>query len=125
MRIDSITVRNYRVHGNLTVTFPEALTLIGGPNESGKSTLIEALHRALFLKANVTGEAQESMVSNGHARLPEVEVRFTVGADQYLLTKRFSGHTGVTRLVQVGGASWSGDEAESRLAALLKVENVG
>jgi DNA repair exonuclease SbcCD ATPase subunit len=43
-----------RLHGDLEFSFSPRLTLIGGPNESGKSTLVEALHRALFLKASAT-----------------------------------------------------------------------
>ena len=51
MRIKSVTLRNYRMHRELTVAFDPSRTLIGGPNEVGKSTLVEAIHRALFLKA--------------------------------------------------------------------------
>ncbi len=125
MRLHSITVRNYRIHRDLTVEFKGPLTLIGGPNECGKSTLIEALHRALFLRSKTTGEVQKSMVSTCHAGAPEVEVRFTAGGADYVLAKRFSGANGTTRLVKVGGDTVHGDEAESQLAALLKVESVG
>mgnify|MGYP003471247982 CR=1 FL=1 len=58
MKLLSAVVRNYRVHREVAVEFDGSRTLIGGPNESGKSTLMEAVHRALFLKATVTGEAQ-------------------------------------------------------------------
>jgi recombinational DNA repair ATPase RecF len=51
MRLLSVTIRHYRVHHELRVQFDESRTIIGGPNESGKSTLIEAIHRALFLKS--------------------------------------------------------------------------
>jgi chromosome segregation ATPase len=125
MRIKSITVRNYRVHRDLAVQLDDSRTLIGGPNECGKSTLVEAVHRALFLKSKVTGDVQKSMISTLFVGSPEVEVGFTVANSDYLLTKRFSGTTGTTRLVQVGGETWHGEDAESRLASLLKVEAVG
>ncbi len=125
MRLISATVRNYRVHREVVVDFDQARTLIGGPNESGKSTLIEAIHRALFLKATVTGEAQQRMESTIHQGRPEVEVRFTAGGAEYQLAKRFSGPSGTTRLTQMGGQTWQGEEAESRLAALLGVESTG
>lgn len=125
MRIKSITIRNYRAHRDLTVQLDDSRTLIGGPNECGKSTLVEAVHRALFLKSKVTGDVQRSMVSTWFAGSPEVEVGFTVGSSDYILAKRFSGHTGTTRLVQFGGETWHGDDAETRLASLLKVEAVG
>jgi DNA repair exonuclease SbcCD ATPase subunit len=126
MRLISATVRNYRVHGSPpTVSFDPALTLIGGPNECGKSTLVEAVHRALFLKATVTGEALESMGSTLFQGRPEVEVRFEAGGTEYQLNKRFSGQTGTVRLTQMGGQTWQGEEAETRLARLLGVDEVG
>jgi DNA repair exonuclease SbcCD ATPase subunit len=125
MRIKSVTVRNYRVHREQTARFADTHTLIGGPNECGKSTLVEALHRALFLKSRVAGEIQKGMVSTRFAGIPEVEVNFTVGGVDYHLAKRFSGGSGTTRLTTAGGVTLLGDQAEDRLAALLKVEPVG
>ena len=55
MRLLNCQLQNVRLHGDLELSFSPRLTLIGGPNESGKSTLVEALHRALFLKASATG----------------------------------------------------------------------
>ncbi len=125
MRLLSATVRNYRLHGDVTIQFDGARTLVGGPNECGKSTLVEAVHRALFLKATVTGEAQESMTSTLFPQRPEVEVRFEARGAEYELVKRFSGQTGAARLTQLGGQTWQGEEAEVRLARLLGVDEVG
>jgi len=125
MRIKSVTVRNYRLHRDLTVQLDDSRTLIGGPNECGKSTLIEAVHRALFLKSKVGGDAQKSMVSTLFPGAPEVEVEFIVGSQTYRLAKRFSGASGTTRLTRTGGQSWLSDEAETQLASLLKVQEVG
>ncbi len=77
--------------------FDPERTLIGGPNESGKSTLIEAVHRALFLKAQVTGEPQRSMVSRTYPGHPEVELEFEVQGVRYHLLKRFSGQSDIAR----------------------------
>lgn len=125
MRLLSITVRNYRVHRDLTVTLDPARTLIGGPNESGKSTLAEAAHRALFLRARVTGEAQKSMVSHRHPGHPEVEVSFEVGGHAWRVAKRFSGASGTATLSRQGGETWQQEEAEAKLSELLGVEEVG
>jgi len=125
MKLISATVRNYRIHRELTVDFDPSRTLIGGANETGKSTLIEAIHRGLFLKATVTGEAQKSMVSTIHTGHPEVEIRFVSGGAEYLLKKRFSGANGTVQLTQAGGGTSQGDEAEARLQALLGVADVG
>ncbi|MEZ0386940.1 MAG: AAA family ATPase, partial [Verrucomicrobium sp.] len=91
MRLKSIAVRHYRVHRDLVVPLDPALTLIGGPNESGKSTLLEAARHALFLKAKGGGETQKSMLSASAQGQPEVEVEFSIADKVYRIAKRFSG----------------------------------
>ena len=124
MRLHSITVRNYRIHHERTVDFDPSLTLIGGPNEAGKSTLVEAAHRALFLKAKGTGEAYKVMtsrISDGH---PEVEVEFFAGGQIYRIFKRFSGNNGIARLSVNNVPKFQGEEAEAELASILGIEAV-
>ena len=124
MRLHSITVRNYRIHRERTVDFDPSLTLIGGPNEAGKSTLVEAAHRALFLKAKGTGEAYKVMtsrISDGH---PEVEVEFFAGGQIYRIFKRFSGNNGIARLSVNNVPKFQGEEAEAELASILGIEAV-
>jgi DNA repair exonuclease SbcCD ATPase subunit len=124
MRLISATVRRYRAHAELTIEFDPSLTLIGGPNESGKSTFAEAIHRALFLKAKTGGAAQKAMVSSRFPGAPEVELRFEVGGRRYRLTKRFSGASGTATLSEESGQTWQQAEAESKLAELLGVESL-
>ncbi|HEX5176813.1 MAG TPA: AAA family ATPase, partial [Chthoniobacteraceae bacterium] len=122
MRIRSIAIRNYRVHRELKLDLDPARTLIAGPNESGKSTLIEAVHRAFFLRARTSGEMQKSMISRLHPGHPEVEVWFEAAGKVHRILKRFSGATGTTTLMELNGEMWCGEHAESRLAKLLGVE---
>ena len=121
MRITSATIRNCRLHGDLKVDFDPARTLIGGPNESGKSTLIEAIHRAFFLRAKGTTEQHRALVSTLHQGHPEVEVSFEADGDKYVLKKRF-GPNGTTTLIPTNAAPLSGEQAETELARILKVE---
>ncbi len=121
MRILSVIIRNYRVHRELKVDFDRARTLISGPNETGKSTAIEAIHRALFLKAKGNTENHRAMISTTSAGHPEVELAFEVGDQVYQLRKRF-GQTGTTSLVRPATPPLSADEAEAELARLLGVE---
>jgi len=125
MRLQSARIRNYRLHQDLTVEFDPHRTLIAGDNESGKSTLVEAIHRALFLKATVTGTILAGMRSRIYTGYPEVELHFTVGDDAYRLRKHFSGQNGTATLGRIGGETWQGEEAEERLADLLGVEPTG
>jgi len=121
MRLNSATLRNYRVHRELKVELDPSRTLIGGPNESGKSTLIEAVHRALFLKAKGNTENHRAMVSLLSVAHPEVELVFEAGRKSYLLKKRFGG-MGNTTLACTGEAQLSGDAAEVELARILCTE---
>ena len=122
MRLQSVTIRNYRLHRELSVEFDAARTVIGGPNETGKSTLVEAMHRALFLKAKGASETHRSMRSQIHAGHPEVELAFEDGGTSYRLLKRFSGPNGTTTLTPAGGRALHGDAAEAELARLLGVD---
>ncbi len=123
MKLLSATVRNYRLHREVPVAFDPSRTLIGGPNEVGKSTFIEAIHRGLFLKAKGSGALHKSMASTLHAGHPEVEISFEAGGHAYTVRKRFSGQNGTAQLSQAGGQSWQGDDAEEKLASLLGCED--
>ncbi len=124
MKLLSATLRHYRVHRDVTVEFDPSRTLLGGPNEAGKSTFIEGIHRALFLKARGTGAVHKAMSSSLHGGHPEVEVRFEAGGREFTVRKRFSGQSGTTQLVESGGQTWQGEEAEERLTRVLGSEEV-
>lgn len=122
MQLLDLTVRRVRRHRDLHLTFAPGLTLIGGANESGKSTLVEALHKGLFLKASATGRGVEELRSRLHPGLPEVEIGFAAAGQQWRLRKRFAGSSGTCQLSHGGGLNLSGAAAEEQLARLLGVE---
>ena len=110
------------MHRELKLDFDPARTLIGGPNETGKSTLIEAIHRALFLKARGNTEYHRALSSTLHPGHPEVELAFEAGGNTYQLKKRF-GANGTVTLGSAQTGSLAGDAAETELARILNVEN--
>jgi hypothetical protein len=120
MHLVSVIVRNYRVHRELAVAFDPRWTLIGGPNEAGKSTLVEAIHRALFLKAKGNTEHHRAMRSRSGGN-PEVELAFECGGVSYTIRKRF-GPSGSAQLLQPTGEPLNGEEAEQKLAELLSIK---
>jgi DNA repair exonuclease SbcCD ATPase subunit len=122
MRLISCRLQNVRRHRSLELSFGRQLTLIAGANESGKSTLVEALHKGLFLRATATGRGVDELRSRLHAGLPEVEIRFEAEADTWRLRKRFAGAGGTCQLSSASGEALSGPAAEERLAALLGFE---
>jgi hypothetical protein len=121
MKIISAKVWNYRTHRELPISFSGNPTLIAGPNESGKSTLIEALHRGLFLKAKIGGEALKHMQSD-HGGHPEVEIVFETAGGRWTLRKHFSPTRYSTVLEAHGQPAIRDDEAEERLAEILGVD---
>ncbi len=122
MRLISCRLQNVRRHRSVELSFGRQLTLIAGANESGKSTLVEALHKGLFLRATATGRGVDELRSRLHAGLPEVEIRFEAEADTWRLRKRFAGAGGTCQLSSASGEALSGPLAEERLAALLGFE---
>jgi DNA repair exonuclease SbcCD ATPase subunit len=125
MRLLNCQLQNVRLHGDLELNFSPRLTLIGGPNESGKSTLVEALHRALFLKAAATGAPVEALQSRLHMGQPTVQIGFEAKGDTWSLRKRFSGSTGQVSLqAESTGRPLTGPAAEDKLAQLLGVGEI-
>ena len=121
MRLLHAQLRHVRLHRELAVTFHPRLTLLGGANETGKSTLVEALHKGLFLKASATGKGVEELRSRAGGQ-PEVEIGLEAAGRQWLLRKRFSGSSGTIQLSDGAGTNLSGAAAEDQLAKLLGVE---
>ena len=119
MRLLSLQLRHYRRHQQLSVSFDPGLTVIEGANESGKSTLAEAIHRALFLPARSSGAVQEAMRARPAQGEPELELGFEAEGHTYTLQKRFAGSRGSVSLRTSGGSLWQGDSAEEQLAQLV------
>jgi DNA repair exonuclease SbcCD ATPase subunit len=122
MRLIACRLRNIRRHQDLQVAFGRRLTLITGANETGKSTLVEALHKGLFLRATATGRGVEELRSRLHAGLPELEIQFETADASWRLRKRFAGSSGTCQLSNGQGVALSGAAAEEQLAALLGFE---
>ncbi len=119
MRLLSARVRDYRRHRDLPINFDPRFTVIAGPNQSGKSTLAEALHRALFLPVKTGGELLKGMQSDPLMAEPEVELSFEAAGERWELRKRFAGARGSASLRDSTGRSLQGEDAEERLAELI------
>jgi hypothetical protein len=55
MRLERLEVQNFRGIHSATIQFGPAITVLHGPNELGKSTLVEAIQAALFQQTNLKG----------------------------------------------------------------------
>ena len=69
--------------------FSERLNVIHAPNGTGKSSLFEALRRALFDLHHVSGEEIEAVRPWGRSLAPQVNVDFTQSGVRYRIEKTF------------------------------------
>lgn len=122
MKLHSLEVRSFKIHDSRRIEFDDAITLLAGPNEAGKSTLLEALSAVLFLRSKGDSKDHRALHSLMHTGHPEVELVFSTDGQTYTLKKCFSGNSGTSRLLQHGGQTWNGDEVEDQLASILRVD---
>jgi len=126
MKVQSLEVSSFRrFNGTVRLdALGPGMNVIGGANESGKSTLVEAL-RVAFLEQS-TSNAQRVKALAPHANpnaRPSVAVNFTRGDQQWNLRKQFLAKS-ATQL-DVDGRIEQGDAADGRIAALLGHEYRG
>ena len=95
----------------------DGLNIVIEPNESGKSTLLDALRAAFFIRHNTSNALARSYAPHGEAVGPEIRVGFDVAGAPWSVTKRFLRGASVETDGPQGRAQ--GEEAEARLNALL------
>ncbi len=138
MKLLSLVVENFRVIKQATIAFDPSRTVVGGDQEFGKSTLVEAIHNAFFLKSRGTSGSHKAMRSDLHSGHPAVTLAFETGGRKYTIKKTFAGNTaasstiladegptGGTGTTAGGGRTLRDDEAEARIHELLRAEHPG
>ncbi len=86
MTITQIRLRRFKRFKDWSTTFGQGLTVVRGPNEAGKTTVMEAVLEGLF-GSPARGEASARMRSWGEQRLGEITVEMQVKGNRYLLRK--------------------------------------
>ncbi len=91
MILHSIQLENWRcfIEPVTVGPFSEKLNILHAPNATGKSTLFEALRRALLDSHKVKSRELETVRPWGRILSPGVTVEFTHGGVTYRITKRF------------------------------------
>jgi DNA repair exonuclease SbcCD ATPase subunit len=125
MRLHSIEIDNWRQHARLMIEFGEAATIIYGPNETGKSTVLEALGRGLFDRSSSHSEAIKHikpLTARGNVT-STVRIEFTLMGTKYRVEKNFNWRIG-TRLYRLSGEKAvlldQDDSADEQLIRLLE-----
>ncbi|MEO3434576.1 AAA family ATPase [Inquilinus sp. CAU 1745] len=102
----------------------DGLNVIVGPNEMGKSTLLEALRAALFEKYSSKAQPITALQNDRNQAGPVVELAFELDDGVYRITKRFVKKP-YARLSCPDGRTLEGDAAEDVLRDLLGFDEPG
>lgn len=114
-----IVIKNFRKFRERTVIegLEDGLNIVIEPNEAGKSTLLEALRAAFFVRHSTRNRLASSFAPYREAVGPEVELAFELSGEPWSVTKRFLR----SALVELRGPGFraQGDKAEAKLHELL------
>ena len=114
-----ITLNNFRkFRKRLTIEgLSGGLNIIIDANEAGKSTLLEALRAAFFVRHSTRNQLASSYAPYGENVAPEIEVEFELGGEAWSVSKRFL----KSQSIEVRGPAGrtQGDAAEEVLQGLL------
>ena len=102
----------------------DGLNLVVGPNELGKSTLLDALRAVLFERYSSRARPIVALQNDRSGAAPVVELVFEVNGAEYTLTKRFV-RSPLARLQCPDGTLLEADAAEDELRNLLGFAEAG
>jgi DNA repair exonuclease SbcCD ATPase subunit len=102
----------------------DGLNIVVGPNEMGKSTLLDALRAVLFEKYSSKAQAITALQNDRNLAAPVVELSFELEDGIYTITKRFMKKQ-YARLTCPDGRIIEGDTAEDKLRNLLNFDEPG
>ncbi len=90
MKLDTIYLNNWKSFRDpVEIELSPNINVIYGPNESGKSTLIEALRMIFFYKHTSKSQKIKDIVPWGSKLYPNAQISFQEDGETYRITKRF------------------------------------
>ncbi|MEM1433771.1 MAG: AAA family ATPase [Pseudomonadota bacterium] len=120
MQLERLRLRSWRGVAEREVDFSEDITLIEGPNEAGKSTLIEALRMLLTEQHSSKKSSIRAVQPVGQDTGSTVCAVFELNGRRFEYQKTFN-RNGATELSELGPGSgqWTGREAHEQMTTLL------
>jgi energy-coupling factor transporter ATP-binding protein EcfA2 len=121
MRLHRITLADYRGVRERTVQFAEqGVTIVAGPNEIGKTSLVEALDLLVEEKARSKRKEIMAVQPAGRDVGPAVEAELSFGRYRVVYRKQWiKGQTTELRVLSPAPEQLSGDPAHERFGELL------
>ncbi|HEX5144984.1 MAG TPA: AAA family ATPase [Mycobacterium sp.] len=122
MRLHRLVLSNYRGIAHRDIEFPErGVTVVSGPNEVGKSSMIEALDLLLESKDR-SSKKDVKQVKPTHADVgSEVTAEISTGPYRFVYRKRFhKKHETELTILSPRREQLTGDEAHDRVRAMLE-----
>ncbi len=119
MRIRRVKLVNFRLFRDREVEFGRGLNFIVGPNEAGKSTIVEGIATALFCDVASTAKTLKDLERWGSKGAMRLELDFEHDGETYRLLKDFGARRAV--LEKGDGSETIGDrgEVEARLREMI------
>ena len=126
MKIRSIAVNQFKMFTTPMCLddIGDGLNVVVGPNEMGKSTLLDALRAALFEKYSSKAQPITALQNDRNQAAPVVELAFEIDDGTYRIRKRFVKKS-YAHLFCPDGRNLEGDEAEDTLRDLLGFDEPG
>jgi len=126
MKIRSIAVNQFKKFTTPVCLddIGDGLNVVVGPNEMGKSTLLDALRASLFEKYSSKAQPITALQNDRNHAAPVVELAFEVDSGIYRIRKRFVKKP-YAHLFCPDGRKLEGDEAEDTLRDLLGFDEPG
>lgn len=123
MRLTRLRVKDFRAISEVDIAFPErGVTVLEGPNEAGKSSLLEAFNFLLEERHRTTSKKVQAARPLDRDTPSEIEAELCVGPYRLAVFKRF--HPGAAgqstlRIIEPRTETLTGDEAHNRLQQIL------
>ncbi|MFC1712222.1 AAA family ATPase [Candidatus Poribacteria bacterium] len=126
MKLHWVELENWRQHNKTRIDFDEETTVIYGPNEAGKSTVLEALSKGFFDRSNSQAEHIRRitpLTASGNVA-SVVTIEFTLDQTRYRVEKSFNLRKGTSLYKIDDGKSvlMDQDTADEQLIKLLEAE---
>jgi DNA repair exonuclease SbcCD ATPase subunit len=121
MKIRSLEISNFRkfTQPKRIAGIGDGINVLVGPNEFGKSTLMEAINGVVFEKARAQSTQTRSFRHFSDRTTPEICLGFELEGATWTLRKRFAGQAGKAWLQKGAGQRFEDEEAEAELQRLL------